>query len=174
MTNRSTPTLITAINHITAIAAGEDAAYAVSSSGVLYAWGANNVGQLANGATSMTGSPTPAAVPLANVVSVAAGDEFALALTGNRGVYGWGDGQHGVIGDGNNTPQVLTPTSANLPLESPTQLFVSAISATSTASYALLSDGTVYSWGLKEHGQSATPTSPAEASPSRSRHRSPA
>ena len=150
-TNRSLPTLITTISHITAIAAGVDAAYAVSSSGALYSWGNNAVGQLGNGTTSMAPTLTPAVRTLANVVSVAAGSSFALALTGNGVVYGWGDGQHGVIGDGNNTPQVPTPTRASLSL--PDQVVVTALSATSTASYALLSDGTVQAWGLKEHGE---------------------
>jgi alpha-tubulin suppressor-like RCC1 family protein len=146
---RTTPTQVTALSGIVAIAAGVTSGYAVTAGGAVYSWGANASGELGTGVTSMTPTLTPALIPsLSNIISVTAGDRFALALTGNGRVDAWGDGTDGVIGDGNNNAQVPTPLEVP-PLGRPAV----AIAATSTASYALLDDGTVRSWGLKEHGQ---------------------
>jgi alpha-tubulin suppressor-like RCC1 family protein len=150
-TDRPTPTQIPGLTHVTAIAAGEDASYAVTASGTLYTWGNNASGQLGNGSHGSTLVKSPTAIAFNNVVSVAAGNQFALALAANGGVFGFGSGSFGVIGDGTNTPEVDTPTQAHLSTGAHT--FVAAVSASSTASYALLSDGTVQAWGLQEHGQ---------------------
>ena len=104
-TNRPTPAQIPGLSNVTAIAAGEDASYAVTSTGVLYSWGNNVAGQLGNGTANATLVMTPTATALTNVVSVAAGHQFALALTGNGAVFGFGDGTFGEIGDGGNHPR---------------------------------------------------------------------
>ncbi|BEP13700.1 hypothetical protein acdb102_20110 [Acidothermaceae bacterium B102] len=148
---RYTPVLVTTLSNVTAIAAGVDASYAVTSNGTLYSWGNDAAGQLGNGTASNTPTLVPTAITLANVVSVAAGNQFALALTGNSAVYGFGADTFGVVGDGSTLAQVTTPTRASI--STPDRVYVTAVAAGQAASYALLSDGTVQSWGLKEHGQ---------------------
>ena len=150
-TNRTAPVLIPSLTHVTAIAAGTDASYAVTSSGALYTWGNDGGGQLGDGTHGSTPVMTPTAISLTNVVAVAAGMDFAIALTGTDVVYGWGQGANGVIGDGNNTPEVDTPVAATL--SKPAGVSVVALSAGTAASFALLSNGTVMSWGRQEHGQ---------------------
>jgi alpha-tubulin suppressor-like RCC1 family protein len=145
--SRNVPTKIAGLSNIVAIAAGRTSAYAVSAAGLVYAWGANGSGEIGDGYTIER--HTPVNLPtLTNIVSVAAGDRFALALDASGRVHSWGRGDNGVLGNGLNTTQQTTPVLAD-PFISPAV----AISASSTASYAVLADGTVNAWGLKEHGQ---------------------
>jgi alpha-tubulin suppressor-like RCC1 family protein len=163
---RTTPTQITTLSHVTTISAGENAAYAVTTSGALYAWGDNTAGEQDNGSAS-AGSPVemPMATPLTNVVSVAAGDGFALALIGNGAVMAFGNGMQGVLGNNTNTAQQTTAVRAMI--STPDQVNVVAITASSTAGYALLSDGTVQAWGRQERGQlgNGTPTGTFQLTP---------
>jgi alpha-tubulin suppressor-like RCC1 family protein len=161
--DRSVPTQIPSLSGIVAIAAGLASSYAVTASGRVYAWGADESGELGIG-TANTPSSTPVlSTGLSNVISVAAGAMFALALTGTGGVQAFGNGNDGELGNGLNTPQQASPVSVlNLSNQAV------AVSASSTAGYAVLSDGTVRAWGLKEHGQLGhlEPASPSVSDPS--------
>lgn len=142
---RSSPTSIDSLSGVSSVAAGLASAYAVKADGSLWSWGANEAGELGTGDT--TPSRVPVRVPLDNVVAVSAGHQWVMALDGFGRVWTWGDGSFGELGDGSNSPQQKTPVQV------PSLSGVVAISAGSYAAYALLADGTVRSWGLKEHGQ---------------------
>ncbi|MGO8678611.1 MAG: immunoglobulin domain-containing protein [Limisphaerales bacterium] len=81
------------------------------------------------------------AVPgwLTNVVAIAAGADYSLALSGQGTVTAWGDNRHGQA----NVPTYL----AN----------VVAIAAGDLHCLALLGDGTVTAWGDNSHGQTSVP-----------------
>jgi alpha-tubulin suppressor-like RCC1 family protein len=166
-TPRTTPTQITTLSHVTTISAGETASYAVTASGALFAWGDNTAGEQDNGtASAISPVETPTATPLTNVVSVAAGNEFALALLGNGEVMAFGNGMEGVLGNNTNTAQQTSAVRVMIP-PLPDHVNVVAITASSTAGYALLSDGTVEAWGRQEHGQlgNGTPTGTFQLTP---------
>ncbi len=61
--------------------------------------------------------------------------------------YGWGENAHGEVGIGSTEGSILTP----MPIHS--FGFVTAISAGSRHSLALLADGSVWSWGSNADGQ---------------------
>ncbi|MCI5604895.1 MAG: hypothetical protein MR413_04525, partial [Clostridia bacterium] len=148
----------------TAIAAGTKHMLIVAD-GFVYAAGDNTYGQLGNGETKTTESiVVPVMVdettPLSNVVAVAAGDNFSMALRNDGTVWTWGDNTSGQLGDGTTTTsayavQVLKGTSGTNSHEDNEYYLsnISAIAAGASFSAALKSDGTVYTWGNNSKGQ---------------------
>ncbi|MHB1418241.1 MAG: RCC1 domain-containing protein [Bacillota bacterium] len=117
---------------------------ALKSDGTVWAWGANNSGQLGNGTT--TNSSVPVQVNnLANIIAVAAGGAHSLALKADGTVWAWGNNYYGQIGDGTfanrNTPvQVKKVDGTYL-------TGIIAIAAGNVHSLVLKSDGSVWAWG---------------------------
>ena len=106
------PEKITSLTNVKEVVAGKEFAVAVTNTGDVYTWGANDYGQLGVGPTT-TSSPTvdyntPQHVTFSGlasgekVVRVAAGDDFAVALTDAGHVYVWGDNRKGQLGNGQN------------------------------------------------------------------------
>jgi alpha-tubulin suppressor-like RCC1 family protein len=144
----------------TQIAAGGYLDLALASNGHLYSWGYNEFGELGNGTNSNSTSAVPVAVafsgysPLKHIVTisqVSAGINFALALGSDGGVYAWGDGTSGQIGNG-------TMTSSNVPVAAaagavPAGTTFTEVAAGLINSLALGSNGHVYAWGWNSDGQ---------------------
>ncbi|MET3290435.1 UNVERIFIED_CONTAM: uncharacterized protein YjdB/alpha-tubulin suppressor-like RCC1 family protein [Brevibacillus sp. OAP136] len=104
-TKQATPRKITALTNVTTMAAGKGHSLAVTSDGKVYAWGNNQYGQLGNLANG-TKVLTPVEIPVfadKNVVQLAAGDGFSVALTASGDVYTWGRNDQGQLGLGNTT-----------------------------------------------------------------------
>jgi alpha-tubulin suppressor-like RCC1 family protein len=105
---------------ITAIAAGNFHSLALTTSGQVFAWGANGSGQLGNGTTTTSGCwciITPAAVSLpsgTSVTAVAGGNDYSLALTSTGQALAWGYNFNGQLGNGTTTNS-STPVSISLP-----------------------------------------------------------
>ena len=93
----------------------------------VWTWGDNSGGQ--------TNSPAN----LTNVVDLAAGRSFTLALRADRTVAGWGRGDYGQL----NFPAGLSN--------------VVAIAAGGEHGLALKTDGTVSAWGRNDYGQATVP-----------------
>ena len=147
---------------ITAVACGYKHSLALTSDGIVYAWGFNNFGQLGNG-TSIN-SVVPVAVDRSGVLSgkiitaIACGTYYSLVLTSDGKVYAWGDNSSGQLGSGNNT-------SSNIPVAVSTAGILSgkiikAIACGSGQSLALASDGKVYAWGDNSSGQLGSGNNP--------------
>ena len=93
------------------VAAGADDGFAVTSTGMLFAWGLNDYGQLGVGTgfeppkcTAVEGIK-PKAVTLPGEersAQVAAGQSFALVLTQAGRVFGFGSNQYGQLGNSKN------------------------------------------------------------------------
>lgn len=88
-------------------------AYAVMSDGTLWAWGANNYGQLGQGTYSVTPQLTPIQVGGAllgkSTTHVSSGFSTPCALTSDNTLYCWGQNYLGQVGDGTTTTR-YTPT----------------------------------------------------------------
>jgi len=61
--------------------------------------GNNDYGQLGNGTANRSLVPAQAQV-LSNVVAIAAGSEYDLALKGDGTIWAWGNNDHGQLGNG--------------------------------------------------------------------------
>jgi alpha-tubulin suppressor-like RCC1 family protein len=140
----ATPVAVSALNGVTAIAAGGSHNLALLNNGTVVAWGANGSGQLGNGTT--TNSDVPVAVSgLKGVTAIAAGGGHSLALLSNGTVKAWGANEWGQLGDG-------TTKNRKLPVAVSGLSGVAAISAGGSESLAVLSDGTARSWGGNGYG----------------------
>ena len=151
-----------AMTGATAIAGGYFSSYALKSDGTVWAWGYNGKGELGNGSTTgaASNSSTPAqVVGLTGVTAISAGrgefGDHALALKSDGTVWAWGYNGNGELGDGTNSgPQTCAgfPCSS-VPVQVSSLTGVTAIAAGGHHNLALLSGGTIWSWGENDFGQ---------------------
>ncbi len=153
-TSQTTPQQIPASNlsSVWAIAAGSHHSLALLSTGTVKAWGLNQYGQLGLGNTS--GQNLPQQIPassLGGVIAIAAGDCHSLALLSNGTVMAWGCNQFGELGLGNSGLGAHQATPQQIPASNLSN--VVAIAAGHNHSLALLSNGTVKTWGINQYGE---------------------
>ncbi len=154
----TTPTPVTGLRFVTAVAAGMRHSLALLANGTVCAWGANGLGQLGDGETTESGVPV-AVHGLSGVKAIAAGASHSLALLKNGTVMAWGDNESGQLGTG------TTIERSTLPVAVQGLSGVKAISAGAAYSLALLNNGTVMAWGANESGQLGTGTTKASNVP---------
>jgi alpha-tubulin suppressor-like RCC1 family protein len=145
---------------VTAIAAGQAHSVALLSDGTLTAWGLNSSGQLGTGTTTTATLPVEVlangALASKTVVGIAAGSGHTLALTADGRVYSWGSNQYGQLGIGSSFPSSSNSPVAVLGSGLIEGKAVVAISAGTSHSMAVTSDGKVYVWGAGSSGQLGT------------------
>ena len=136
----ATPQILPALGKLALVACGDVNCYTLDTAGNLYAWGANQHGQIGDG-TSRTEryKPTLAKRPPAPVVALAAGLGHVLALLNDSTVASWGAGGKHQLGYG-----VL---DQHTPARIPGLTGVKAIAAGGDHSVFLLDDGTVRECG---------------------------
>jgi hypothetical protein len=151
--------------NVKAIASGPWHNLALVDNGTVYAWGHNDLGQLASSPQNPPWSPTPAEVKNlpagAKVIDISAGGwgegAHSLALLDNGKVYGWGFNGYGQL-----TLEVAGQNFFPEPVElkglsDSGEGRVKAITAGDYHSLALTENGTVYAWGLNSVGQIGQP-----------------
>ena len=129
---------------------GSSHSLAVKADGTVWAWGANDSGQLGI-STVYHWSPTPIRVSdLCGVVSVAAGSSYSLAVKADGTVWAWGANESGQLGNG-------TQTGGRTPVSVSGLSGVVSVAAGWLLSIALKQDGTVWAWGEWGGGGSLFP-----------------
>jgi alpha-tubulin suppressor-like RCC1 family protein len=130
------------------IACGRHHSLAIRSDGTLWAWGANDYGQLGLGSVDGSAHPSPVRVGTAtNWAAVACGATYSLALRSDGTLWAWGFNGSGQLGKGDQTAR-----------SSPVRVG-SATSWTAVAcglddhSVALRSDGSLWAWGSNLDGR---------------------
>jgi len=149
----ATPVAVS-LTGVTAISAGKLHSMALLSDGTVMDWGENKWGQLGNGTT--TNSDVPVEVRgLSGVTAISADGHHSLALLGNGKVMAWGLNKAGELGTGTRTgPETCgADPCSTTPVAVSGLSGVTAISAGEQYNLALLSDGTVKSWGYNGSGQ---------------------
>jgi hypothetical protein len=126
--------LVLGLSHTAAIAAGR-----------VYAWGANESGQLGQNDTAERHVPTALPTTL-RFVSIASGDAHLCGIDDLGAVYCWGDNKRGQLGQGDRDNR-LVPSRVELPVSA------RAITASFAHVCALLSDASLYCWGRNQEGE---------------------
>ena len=109
---RPRPCLVTLPAAASAVAAGAAHSCAIVADGTVWCWGANDDGQLGDGDTASTPTPTPVA-GLTEARQLGAGAAHTCALRADGGVWCWGGDFAGQLGDGVDLRR-LTPVLARL------------------------------------------------------------
>jgi alpha-tubulin suppressor-like RCC1 family protein len=152
--NSDVPVPVKGLTGVIAIAAGEQFSLALLSDGQVMAWGADQFGELANSGVKANGpeeerfSEAPVAVEgVDNASAIAAGGRHGLALLAGGTVVAWGADGEGQLGDGS----IESSSEGPVPVSGLAE--AAQIAAGGNHSMALLSGGTVDTWGENRHGE---------------------
>nr|WP_262708254.1 hypothetical protein [Hymenobacter persicinus] len=136
---------------------------AIRSDGTLWAWGANNFGQLGIG-TAVTQQFRPMQVGILSLwKSVSTGYNHTMAVRTDGTLWAWGNNGNGQLGIGSTTQQAS-------PVQVGTEADWQSVSAGQFFTVALRTNGTLWVWGSNIFGQlglgpgfdSTQPTSPVQ------------
>lgn len=109
---RPTPVRVPNLTGVTAVAAGNETAYALLGNGTVAAWGRNDVGQVGDGtAGNSRARPTQVRTyrgPLTGIVALGSGpSRLGLALRSDGIAVSWGWNNNGSMGLGSYSPEVV-------------------------------------------------------------------
>jgi alpha-tubulin suppressor-like RCC1 family protein len=121
------------------IASGQYHTLAIAYNGTLWAWGANNYGQLGDGTTIFRDHPVQIGTD-ANWGIIEAGYNHSLAIKTDGTLYTWGRNSTGQLGIGNTNLQTQPYQNYNISQ-------VMAVAAGESFSLAIKTDGTLWAWG---------------------------
>ncbi len=129
-----------------AIAAGNGHSLALTSSGQVWSWGDDFYGQLGDDTTIAQKSAPVAVSGTTNVVAIAAGNTYSLALKSDGKMLTWGDDKYGQLGNDSAIANQPTPVTVSGATN------IVGI-AGGSHSLALKSDGKMLAWGNGGFGQ---------------------
>ena len=137
------------MQHVKALAAGDDNSYAVDVAGKMWAWGYNFYSELGDGSNTDRHAPVP--VDVSNGVpairSIVTGENHTLASGTDGSIWSWGLGIYGQLGHGSST-------YSNKPVKVTTGLAAAnALAAGDRHSLAVSPSGVVWAWGGNGRGQ---------------------
>ncbi|MEY5024961.1 MAG: hypothetical protein RLZZ244_489, partial [Verrucomicrobiota bacterium] len=170
-TSRAVPRILadSVLSEAMGVAAGAAHTVVQKADGTVWCFGSNARGQLGafwpSGITPPSNCPSPVQVyessgqPLSNVIAVAAGAQFSVALKNDGSVWLWGDNSSGQCAkDPASASSVALASRLELPNTLRSALASSeeeviAIAAGDSHVLALKGDGTVSSWGSNTYRQ---------------------
>ena len=140
------------LNDIQMIASGKNHVLALKEDGTVWAWGYNNYGQLGDNTQITRYTPVQVLSEdgteyLKDIIYIAAGNNYSVAINKNGEVWSWGQNDYGQLGDGSNISK-YTPVRAKANLTN-----IIKVSCGNRHTVALKADGSVYTWGDNTYGQ---------------------
>lgn len=153
-----------AISNTAKVSTGQLHACAMTKDSKLYCWGNNDSGQLGNGSSKI--SFTPTAINMTGALSgktikdVELGMNSSCAIASNDLLYCWGFGADGQLGNGAGTTN-SSPVQVSMPGALATEK-IKSVAIGWTHACAIATDNKVYCWGDNSEGQlgnSSTSTS---------------
>ncbi|WP_027400397.1 RCC1 domain-containing protein [Anaerovorax odorimutans] len=152
------PTKIEGLDGVIALAGGCYHSIALKEDGSVWTWGYNYYGQLGDGTTTSHNSPTKIE-GLTDVVMISSGEDFCLAMKKDGSVYSWGKNDYGQLGNDTVGSKSLVPVQVAGESGQGNLSSVTSIAAGKRNGAALISDGTVKTWGYNRWGQLGDGTS---------------
>ena len=154
---KTSPVQIGTLNNWSSVSSNSHT-MAIKTDGTLWGWGVNGSAQIGNGSVSNVSSPVQIGT-LSNWSAVSAGQNHSIAVKTDGTLWGWGTNNEGQLGDGTKITRfspiqigTLTNWSSN-------------ISASTSYSMAIKTDGTLWAWGLNNVGQYGDNTNVFRSSP---------
>lgn len=148
----NTPTQIGSDADWVKIAAGGTHGAALKSDGTLWTWGQATNGRLGNNTTTPdVTSPTKIGTDT-DWTAIDLGNTYSLALKSNGTLWAWGGAANGRLGNGTTTPDVLVPTQIGADTD------WRLVCAGGGLSFAIKTNGSLYSWGNNQYGATAQGT----------------
>jgi alpha-tubulin suppressor-like RCC1 family protein len=143
--NKFSPLQVSGLSGVTSIKAGTYHVLTLKNDGTVWAWGDNENGQIGNG-TTITDQTTPIQVSgLSNVIKIAAGRFFSLALKSDGTVWTWGQNLYGQLGNG-------TTTDSPVPVQVSGLSNVIDVTCGAFECHIIKADGTTWAWGRNTYG----------------------
>lgn len=152
------PTVIPGANLYRQVVAGGDFTCGLTTAGLAFCWGNNDVGQLGNGSLAASGTPTLSASGRV-FEQLAAGNNHACGLSPNGDVYCWGWGADGQLGSG------ATQGINQSPVRVTGGISFRRIAAGLLHTCGIASTGSLYCWGSNSRGQLGTGRAAFSATP---------
>ena len=156
-TDKNVPTEITSNfslpigEKILSLSMGSSHSSAFTSTGRVFMWGYNQIGQLGNGMNVNRNLPTEITSNFSfsegeKIISLSLGSTHSSALTSTGRVFIWGSNEYGKLGDGTNTDKnVPTEITSSFSLIAGEKII--SLSLGWYHSLALTSTARVYAWG---------------------------
>ena len=133
------------LSDVRQLSCGPGHCLALTAFGRVFAWGANDAGQIGDGSYEATARPV-AVVGLPEIVGIAAGGEHSLALADDMRVFAWGGNSRNQLGlegaGGSNVPVAVEGIKSGR-----------AIAAGAGHSLVVLADGRLMAGGASDLGQ---------------------
>lgn len=157
--NRAVPSDI-ALSSNAQMASSISASHALYANGVVTSWGTNSYGLLGNGNTTGT-TVTYSEVSLidsgnqqvTDAIGIAAAYQHAMVLREDGTVWAWGRNNVGQLGNATTTTGVTAKAQQVKRTDNTVLDNIVKIEVGNSCSYALDSDGNVWSWGIGTNGQ---------------------
>lgn len=137
---------------------------AITSDGLLLAWGSNNQGQLGDGTTTQRTTPVPVDLAVLQagetITDIGAGEDTSYAVTSLGRALSWGNGLQGNLGIG-STSNSNVPVAVSLPAG----VSLQAVRSGYNYGLGLTTDGRVVAWGQNNFGQLGDGTTTQRTTP---------
>ena len=142
---------------ISSINLGRFHSSALSSTGRVFTWGWNIIGQLGDGTTTQRTTPTNITSRFnlgtgETIISMSLGNMHSSTLTSTGRIFTWGENTYGQLGDG-TTIRKYTPTEITSGFNLGVGETIISINLGFYHSSALSSTGRVFTWGYNGAGQ---------------------
>jgi uncharacterized repeat protein (TIGR03803 family) len=150
-TNVLTPSPITGISNVVGVAAGTQHTLALCADGTVFAWGDNSSGELGTGSSFIQTNFPAQLSGLPQIVAIAAGFNFSLAVDTTGLLWGWGQNPDGQLGT--NVASGSESSFTNRPTLVAGISNVIAVATGENHAVALTTNKMVWTWGDNTFGE---------------------